>query len=173
MNELERTFLAKFLPDGLKRCRSIEIVDIYIPKSVVHPKIRIRKIGNRFELTKKTPVCEGDSSHQVEQTIDLTEHEFNELSKLGGKVLHKTRYFYDRGGRVAEFGVYEGSLKGLVLIDFEFKTAKTKNKFRMPSFCLADVTQEEFCAGGSLSGKRYADIAKYLKKFGYRKIPFK
>ena len=41
--ELERTFLLKNIPAGLEKCKSIEIIDIYIPKSARHPVLRIRK----------------------------------------------------------------------------------------------------------------------------------
>ena len=84
--ELERTFLLKKIPKGLKNCKSIEILDIYIPRSVEHPILRIRKKGNVFEMTKKSPV-ENDSSEQREQTIPLSEKEFSELSALEGRVL--------------------------------------------------------------------------------------
>jgi len=63
MIELERTFLAKQVPEGLKACKSKEIIDIYIPKVIeAHAPIRIRKNGDSYEITKKTPVVEGDNS---------------------------------------------------------------------------------------------------------------
>ena len=40
----------------------------------------------------------------------------------------------------------------------------------MPDFCLADVTQEEFVAGGALCGKKYPDIEQKLAAFGYSRI---
>lgn len=40
----------------------------------------------------------------------------------------------------------------------------------MPDFCLVDVTQEEFAAGGMLSGKKYQDIQNKLDQFGYKKL---
>ena len=40
----------------------------------------------------------------------------------------------------------------------------------MPNFCLAEVTHEEFLAGGMLCGKSYADIRESLKRLGYTKI---
>jgi len=71
MIELEKTYLAKTIPSELKNCKSKEIIDIYIPKSSVHPTLRIRKNGDKFELTKKEPVNKDDSSHQEEQTVIL------------------------------------------------------------------------------------------------------
>ena len=90
MIELEKTFLIKRLPD-LKDCESVEIVDIFIPKTAEHPNLRIRKIigkTNRFEITRKSPI-KNDKSRQREITIPLTKEEFDVLSKLDGKVLHK------------------------------------------------------------------------------------
>jgi len=38
------------------------------------------------------------------------------------------------------------------------------------SFALADVTQEEFIAGGMLAGKTYNNISSELKRFNYRRL---
>lgn len=170
MIELERTYLAKSLPAGLKTCRSREIIDIYIPESSDHPKLRLRKSGDDYELTKKEPVDDSDASHQSEQTIRLTEAEFRALSKLEGRKTHKVRYYYEHDGRIAEFDVFQGPLKGLVVVDFEFSHAEEKDAFRMPDFCLADVTQEYFIAGGVICGRKYEDVAHHLDRFGYRKL---
>ena len=40
----------------------------------------------------------------------------------------------------------------------------------MPDFCLADVTQEVFIAGGMLCGKKYESIRVPLEHLGYKKI---
>ena len=40
----------------------------------------------------------------------------------------------------------------------------------MPSMALADVTQEDFIAGGLLAGKKYSDIAPELDRFEYKRI---
>lgn len=170
MRELERTYLAKRIPEGLARCRSKEIIDIYIPKSDSHPKLRIRKNGDKYEMTKKTPVDSKDASHQEEQTIILNEAEFNALSKLEGKRTHKIRHYYPCNGRTAEIDVFQSDLKGLVLVDVEFETEKEKDAFEMPEFCLAEVTQETAFAGGMLCGKSYKDVEKDLKRFNYSKL---
>ena len=169
MIELERTFLAREIPNGLRNCKSKEITDIYIPELSKHPVIRIRKNGTRFEMTKKEPT-HGDASEQKEQTIILNEPEFNELSKLNGKRVHKIRYCYDYGGRTAEIDVFLGPLKGLILVDFEFNDKKEKDSFEIPDFCLAEITHKLFIAGGMLCGKSYEDIEEDLKKFNYKKL---
>jgi CYTH domain-containing protein len=168
--ELERTFLLKYKPEGFDQLKSVEILDIYFPKLSAHPTLRLRKKGNKLELTKKFPINGKDSSEQVEHTIILSEEEFVEFSRLEGKMLRKTRYYYSVGNLIAEIDIYHGELRGLCVVDFEFKTKEEKDNFSMPDFCLCDVTQEEMIAGGLLAGKKYGDIEELLNKINYKKI---
>ncbi|MDD2870901.1 MAG: hypothetical protein PHS49_02825 [Candidatus Gracilibacteria bacterium] len=180
MLELENTYLLKEFPKGffeyLEKGESKyvkgkkEIIDIYLPIESKHPKIRIRKNGEKYEITKKFPLNEGDASVQKEQTINLTESEFNIFNKLCGKKVHKIRYLYDYNGKIAEIDIFMGDLKGLIVVDFEFIDELEKNNFVMPSFCLADITQEEFIAGGMIAGKKYSDLNIYLEKYGYKEF---
>ena len=170
MIELEKTYLAKFLPDFLEYCKQIELFDVYIPILSSHPKLRLRKRGDSLEITKKTLVDKKDSSQQNEQTIDLTKDEFEELLKVGGKKIRKIRHYFKYKGREVEIDVFKDDLFGLVLIDVEFDCVEEKNKFKIPDFCLVEVTQEDFLAGGMLCGKTYQDIEENLIKFGYRKL---
>ena len=170
MRELERTFLARYLPQGIASFGCKEIIDIYIPKGSRHPALRLRKSGERYEITKKEPVKEGDASHMNEQTIKLTREEFDTLKRVHGKIVHKFRYRYPFGEHTAEIDVFQESLEGLVIIDFEFNSLKEKDAFKMPEFCLAEVTQDEALAGGMLCGKSYEDIEPALEKYGYRRL---
>lgn len=167
--ELERTFLIKAIPDGLAECDSIEIVDIYIPTTSEHPVLRIRKRGERFEMTKKYPAAGMDSSEQEEHTIALSKEEYEELARIEGKRFRKRRYFYPIGERTAEVDVYSDKLEGLVVVDVEFDSPQSKNDFEIPDFCLVDVTQDKLIAGGMLAGKAYTDLELDLKKYGYEK----
>lgn len=168
MMELERTFLAKYLPD-LDGCEKVKIKDIYVPASNRHPVIRIRKKGNNYMVTKKEPE-EEDVSEQNEYSIPLTEEEFRAFKEVDGKELVKFRYYMNWNGRTAEIDVFKEDLEGLVLVDFEFETKEGKKNFDPPEFCLADVTQEEFIAGGMLCGKSYKDIEEKLKNWNYSPI---
>jgi|TARA_Y100000310_G_C20672907_1_gene811263 CYTH domain-containing protein len=168
MIELEKTYLAKLIPEGLTNAK--EMLDIYLPSSKHHPNLRIRKNGNNFEMTKKSPINKDDASKQKEHTIILTEDEFKELSELKGRRVDKIRYHLNHNGRTAEVDIFQGPLKGLVLIDFEFDNEDEKDQFEMPDFCLKDVTQELFIAGGMLCGKSYGDIEEELNKHGYQKL---
>ena len=171
MIEIELTYLAKSLPD-LTNCKTKEIIDIYLPKNFPgHASIRIRKNGENYEITKKSRVNPESGSQLLEQTIILSPEEFSALEKeIEGKRLHKIRHYYPCEGRVAEIDVFQGELKGLVIVEFEFGSADELKKFKMPPFCLADVTEEHFTRGGVLCGKSYSDLENGLKKFGYKKI---
>jgi len=170
MEELELTYLAKELPAGLKKSRHKEMLDIYIPSSAKHPDLRIRKRGDICEITKKQPIKEGGASRQLETTIPLTKDEYKEFSQLVGKRVAKTRFYYQENDTNYEIDVFREKLSGLVLVDVEFDSMENKSSFVAPEWCLTEVTQEKFTAGGMLSGKSYSDIESKLKKFGYKKI---
>lgn len=116
------------------------------------------------------PVVEGNASEQIEQTIPLTKEEFTALCACSKKRVAKDRYKIEIEGKIAEIDVFTDELEGLVLIDFEFNTVEEKSAFKMPGVALADVTQEDFIAGGLLAGKAYNDIVLELKRFNYKQI---
>ncbi len=170
MIELERTFLAKRLPSFL-RCKKTEVLDIYIPTYFDHPKIRIRKLGDKYELTKKYQIDEADHFRLIEENINLSEGEFCALEKeLKGKRVHKIRYFFNWKGKIAEFDVFQGDLIGLVLVGVKFTHEEEMYSFKMPDFCLADITEEDFTSGSFLCGKSYKEIENHLSKFNYKQL---
>lgn len=166
--ELEKTYLAKYLPKGVAHSPSREIIDLYFPKEATHPHLRLRRSGNAYELTKKEPLAGTDSSRQLEQTITLTEEEYETLARLPGKRTEKLRYYYPYKNYAAEITIFRGALTGLVLIDFEFSSVAEMERFEMPDFCLAEVTQEDFVAGGMLAGQRYQDIEQHISRYHYK-----
>lgn len=168
--ELEKTYLLKYIPDGLEKCRFIEICDSYIPALSGHPILRIRKRGDKFEITKKEPISKADSSEQSEHTISLSEEEYAALSNVEGKKFRKFRYYYPCGDNTAEIDIYQDALSGLAVVDFEFDSREKKESFEMPDFCSVDITQDKIFAGGMLAGKKYEDVAPSLEKYGYEKI---
>lgn len=168
--ELEKTYLAKKLPEGLEHCEHKEITDLYVPVQVDHPVLRIRRKGEKCEITKKQPIHGIDSSEQAEHTIQLSEAEYQALSLVESKSVRKIRYDYLFGGVKAEVDIFKDGLEGLVLVDVEFADVATKDAFEIPDFCLVDVTQDKVFAGGMLCGRTYADIEAHLKKLGYTHI---
>lgn len=60
----------------------------------------------------------------------------------------------------------------MVLIDIEFDSVEERYAFVVPEFCLVEVTQKRFIAGGTLAGKKYKEAEDNLLKYGYGKIVF-
>ena len=170
MIEFEFTFLPKELPEGLTECHSEEMVDLYIENGAEHADLRVRKQGERYELTRKAPISSDDASAQREDTIVLLKEEFQSFMGATHRKVEKTRYYYDFEGVTYEFDVFSGPLKGLVTVDIEFGSEEAQQKYTLPDFCLADITQEEFIAGGMLAGKSYTDIEEKLAGFGYEAL---
>ena len=169
--ELELTFLVNALPEELRTAQPTRIVDVYVPENLeVHPRLRLRQEGGRYELTKKLPVVEGDASQHHEQTLPLDAAEFECLAAASGRRLEKDRYQVKIDGHPAEVDVFRGSLDGLVLVDFEFEDRDSLESFVAPACCGRDVTQEDFIAGGLLAGRSYSDIEPDLARCGYVRI---
>lgn len=167
--EREKTYLARYIPSQINGARSELIHDIYIPE-IDHAVIRLRHRGEKFELTKKEPLTGDDSSRQNEHTIPLTQDEYNAFAAISKKELIKRRYYCTIYGHDAEVDIFEGALRGLVLIDFEFPSDEAMANFEPPECCLADVTQDIVSAAGRLAGKTYQDIASELATFHYQPL---
>jgi len=64
-----------------------------------------------------------------------------------------------------EIDVFKDDLDGLILMDVEFDDSLLMNAFEMPNFCVADVSQEDFFAGGLLCGKTYASLRSLINHY--------
>ncbi len=169
--ELERTYLLRRLPDELNSATPKHMVDVYIPDhGVDHPHIRIRAKDDTYVITKKYPVHEGDTTQQVENTIPLNKNEYDALKITSKAIVEKLRYNIDIDGFPAEVDVFQGALKGLAMVDFEFKDYDHLKTFKMPDVALCEVSNVGFLAGGLLAGKSYDDIAEQLSSLGYARI---
>ncbi len=169
--EYELTYLLREIPIEVRKALPERMVDVYVPEHAdVHPNLRLRKRGSVYEITKKTIKSGTDSSEMIEQTIPLNQAEFETLATGHHRLVEKDRYKVIIDGRPAEVDIFSGRLEGLALIDFEFLNATDKAAFTPPPCCLADVTQEEFVAGGHLAGKSYADIQDGLTRHAYKPL---
>jgi CYTH domain-containing protein len=169
--ELELTFLASELPKEIIGSVGKRLTDVYVPESgSPHPTLRLRQKGDSYEITKKQPLRTGDASAHRELTIPLSEEEYRSLAGANTRSVSNIRYAVMIDGYPAEVDVFQGALAGLVLIDFEFTSEDEKTAFTTPASCLADVTQEDFIAGGILAGKHYQDLADQLIRFKYQPL---
>ncbi|PCC58515.1 hypothetical protein [Brevibacterium aurantiacum] len=169
--EIELTFLASSMPVEVDSAQPKRLVDVYFPVDMsTHPRVRLRQKGDSYEFTKKTPAQEGDASQHVEQTVALSTSEFTDLAASSSRRIEKDRYFVEIDGYAAEVDVFRGALEGLVLIDFEFDSHEQLREFVAPGCCGANVTQEDFIAGGLLAGRHYSDIQPELQRLGYEPV---
>lgn len=169
--EYELTYLAASMPKEINDVTPVEMIDAYVPDdSSVHSRLRIRKSGDSFQITKKVPSSGGDASVHTETTLNIDEDEFDSLISNNNKKVSKLRYKVNINGSPAEVDVFKEDLEGLVVIDFEFDSEAEKNDFVAPSVCLADITQEDFIAGGLIAGKSYKDIRPDLDRFNYQPL---
>ena len=165
MIELEKTYLLKNIPFDIDQYPYKELIDHYIPFDSEHPKLRLRKRWEFYEITKKTLIHEGDSSQQQEQTIELSKAEYQALADLPNKLIHKKRYYVPYKEIMLEIDVFQGDLDGLILMDVEFTDKKVMNGFEKPNFCLADVTQNSLFAGWMLCWKTFASLYSLIKQY--------
>ena len=164
MNELEITCLVKKLPKDWEKHPVLLIKQGYFSKKGASP-LRIRQKGNYFSLTKKIPLKAGDFSQFEEKTIEITKEEFDRLWPSVVASLEKKRVLYKLdGGLTAEIDIFEGPLKGLVLVEVEFSSEEEKTSFKLPEWFGCDVTQEKWVAGKRLAGKSFAEIKPLLTK---------
>ncbi len=168
--EIERTYLAKYLPEDLFNHPHKEIIDMYLPRGAEHAHLRIRKSGDKMTITKKTSINANTHSQLLEENIDIDLAEYQSLQNANADITRKIRYFYPYAGRTAEIDIFQGKHQGLVVIEFEFATASEYEEFSMPEFCLADVSEEECFAGGIICKLDYAGVAQIIQKYGYQAL---
>jgi CYTH domain-containing protein len=109
MIEIEKRYLAKYLPADLDTASSYYLEDVYVSfeSSAV---LRLRRQDDKYMITKKVNVNPGDVSANYEYTIDLTAEEYDKLCHAPGRRVSKRRYLYDIDGVTYEIGVFDGEL---------------------------------------------------------------
>lgn len=161
MIEIEKTFLVKKVPSDLNLYKVYKIKQGYI--SQAPSPLRIRQKNDKFEITKKIPLKEGDYSSVEEINIPLTEKEFNKLWTLSERYLEKDRYIVPiENNLIAELDIYKGELKGLIVVEVEFESEEQMNLFKPLDWFGRDITQEEFSSNSFLAGKNFEEIKKYF-----------
>lgn len=164
--EIEVAYLPKRVPEDLLTGSPTRIVDIYLSaENDLLTKLRLRQKGKKYEITKKVNINPSDLSLQDEYTIPLTEQEFKNLRKTGGREVTKDRYEVPLGAHMMEIDVFKRDLEGLIIIEVEFKDQAARDAFTPPDYFGDEVTQEDFIAGAYLAGKTYADIQPEIARF--------
>jgi CYTH domain-containing protein len=138
--ERERKFLIKKLPDNMEQYPHKKIDQGYLAITQDGTEIRLRKKGNKYFQTVKS---EGGEERD-EKEIELTEEQFNSLWPItAGKRIVKTRYEIPDGNGVLELDVYQGDLKGLIVVEREFKDEKESKEFVPLDWFGDEVTEDK------------------------------
>ena len=135
--EIERKFLIRKLPRGLKRFPHREIAQGYLTIGRDRSHVRVRRKGRVCTLTFKR----GSAAAREEREIRLNRAQFNVLwPATTGARLTKTRYDLPWKKLVVEIDIYHGSNEGLVVAEVEFPDEMGCRKFVPPVWLGAEIT---------------------------------
>jgi CYTH domain-containing protein len=165
--ERERRYLLQDLPAGLTRTSShMQITDNYITGT----RLRLRKVRNPqtnkwiVKFTHKWAPDPKDLSRTLITNIYLTAYEYETISIFEGNEIRKNRYVLEFEGRKFSVDMFLGDLLGLVLAEVGFESDEELDSFPMPSFALADVTNNEVFTGGRLCHLTFDDVRGEVKR---------
>lgn len=162
--EWERRFLLSNFPSGEQVTRTRLICDRYIEGTTLRLRQQSDDDGLVFKLTQKLPDRDGRGQQGLITSIYLTEGEYGVLARLPASELTKVRH------SVPPFGidVFAGVLRGLVLAEAEFNSAAEALALVLPSFIVAEVSDDRRFTGGSLCAASRPDLEKWLAERGVR-----
>ena len=135
--EIERKYLVfkENLPFELNTYPCHQIEQGYLS---VDPVIRIRREGNRYELTYKS---EGLMTRE-ERNLPLCEKAYLQLqNKIEGHMITKTRYHIPLSNNlIVELDVFQERNAPLILAEVEFPNLEAANSFEPPPWFSEEVT---------------------------------
>ena len=135
--EIERKFLLKRFPPGLKKFPHGTIVQGYLAVGRGGLQVRLRKKGSVRSLTFK----QGTKGTREEREIRLSLEQFNALwPATTGRRLTKVRYDVPWKKHIIEIDVYRGRHRGLVVAEVEFDDQRSCAAFQPPDWIGRDVT---------------------------------
>ena len=161
--ERERRFLLAESPDGVST-HQVLIEDRYLRGT----RLRLRRMTNleepgfrlTYKLTQKIPSVSGAPG--LITTLYLSADEYAALLGLPADTLRKIRLSFPPLG----VDVFEGPLRGLVLAEAEFETARDEASFHLPAQAVAEVTADVRFTGGRLVTLTAVETADLLSTFG-------
>jgi CYTH domain-containing protein len=148
--EIERKFLLKRFPPGLKKFPRDTIVQGYLAVGRGGLQVRLRKKGSVRSLTFK----QGTKGAREEREVRLSAEQFDALwPATAGRRLTKVRYDVPWKGHTIEIDIYRGRHRGLVVAEVEFDTQRSCAAFQPPDWIGRDVTGKP----------KYSNVALALK----------
>lgn len=166
MISIESTYLAKELPE-LSKLKSSEIEQGYLSNH--EDATRVRKIGDKYFITRKLMAIPGDKRYREQFEVEITKEEFDRIWKVVTKTIKKKRYAYkDEPNLEIMIDEFEGDLKGLYLVEVSSVDEGTAKSYKRPEWFGEEVTETGWATNQSLAGKKFADIAKFVNKINIK-----
>ena len=148
--EIEQKYLIKDINDvinhiDLEKCKKVKIEQGYLSSN---PTIRIRKYNEEYCITYKsrTKSCvSNDVIVNREIELPLTKESYEHMiAKIDDNLVTKTRYKIDLpDGLIAELDIFEGKLKGLILVEVEFGSEEQALNFVKPIWFGENVSADK------------------------------
>lgn len=172
--EVERKFLLAAVPPG--STFSADILDHYIPNTT----LRLRRMQTEHEVTfklgQKLRVHPHETRVIFHTSLYLSEAEYGLLvSTLPTHRLEKRRLrFHERTlpvsvdqfrGPLVNIDQFQGPLDGLVMAELDFGPHVDPTSFPMPTFALAEVTDDERFTGARLALTTSSQAKALLDEF--------
>lgn len=150
--EIERKFIAGNI--NYSNYPNYLIEQGYIAKNKEF-KIRVRKVikdnDTKYTLTYKKRISE-DVNINSELELEIDEDIYNQLlSKRDGNIIKKNRYLIPFNNLTAELDIFDDKLKGLKLVEVEFKNREEYNSFKKPIWFLDEVTNDSKFSNSNLT----------------------
>ncbi|MBE5935127.1 MAG: adenylate cyclase [Lachnospiraceae bacterium] len=148
--EIEKKYIVESLDKvmeyvDLDQCTKLFIEQGYLSNN---PTIRVRKYNNDYCITYKSRIKNTSSKDVIvnrEVELPLTEESYyHMIDKIDYNLIKKTRYKIElEQGLVAELDVFDGKLKGLIMVEVEFDNEKVADKFVEPKWFGKNVSADK------------------------------
>ncbi len=160
MQEIERKFLAKSLPDlSGKECISYERYFLKIESSFEE---RIQKKGDKYEKERKFKTS--DLSRETEKQ-EISKEDFDVLKKSASKSIIRDSYKISDNPNTT-IKIYHGDYEGLVRVEVEFFSEKDAKNFHPYDWMGKEITNTQLGKDAKLiqlSKKEFKDLLDSLK----------
>lgn len=165
--EVERKFLVAAIPPG--SIFQADIIDHYIPKTT----LRLRRMQTEHEVTFKFAQKLRPHPHDTRVILHtnfyLSEAEYVFLvATLPSHRLEKRRLRFHEATIPIAIDQFQGPLEGLVIAEVDFGPNGEPSSLPMPSFALAEVTDDERFTGARLAVTTRPQVQALLDEFNVK-----
>ena len=138
--------------------------------ATIEKTLRYRKEGDRY--IKNSKKGNGLVREELEEEVSKSEYKRAKKERIGG-IIKKTRYSFTIDQYHFELDIFKGKLKGLRILEVEFKDIEEANNFKMPAILqpliIKEITNETIYSNGALSRSMQIPL-RADAKLSYKKI---